>query len=586
MYHKVAIEVAPLQAYVSALVFSPRLSLIRRLFEKEEPPWLSLSPPMPDHWSACLQTLEGHSKQVHSVAYSHDSKWLASASADTTIRVWDADSGACLRILKGHRESIFSVTFAHNSTRLASGSHDHTIKIWDIVRGVCLKTLKGHSDQIHSVAYSRDSRWLSSTSKDDTIRVWDVDNGTCLRIFKGHSREFASAILSYNSELTASVSRNGIVKIWDTARGICLKTLISSIDNVSAMAFSDDSSKLAVSRKICDDCHRVEIWNVARGVHIQTLVSQSRLINSIAFSHDSKKLAWSSGGTIDLRDIYGSRFGQMFMEPSGVAISVVFSHNSMRLASASSNGTVRVLDTNSMDMTDPTFCSAVSHDLTRLALAKTDNRIEIFDTTGACIQILVGHKSHVTTLSYSDNSMWLASGSQDRTIKIWDVNGACIQTLAVLKDELWEVAFSHDSMLLASSSSDKQIKVWHVKRGVCLKTIDLDYIPSGFWFDPSYYAILTDRGTIDLDLAPPLVAGTVCEPRYFQKAVALSTDNWIQYHSANVLWIPSEYRSRFIATSGNKIAVNVTSGRVWMCHIDFTKDVRRQHRLLGKQSVK
>jgi WD40 repeat protein len=96
MYHKGAIEGYPLQTYASALIFSPTGSLIRQLFQHEVMKEVALKPGMSDSWSACLQTLEGHSGWVYSVAFSHNSTWLASASQDSTVKIWDASSGACL----------------------------------------------------------------------------------------------------------------------------------------------------------------------------------------------------------------------------------------------------------------------------------------------------------------------------------------------------------------------------------------------------------------------------------------------------------------------------------------------------------
>jgi WD40 repeat protein len=102
MYHKGAIKGYPLQAYASALLFSPTGSLIRQLFQHEEPEAISIRPTLSDGWSACLQTLEGHSSYVSSVVFSHDSTRLASASRDRTVKIWGASSGACLQTLKGH----------------------------------------------------------------------------------------------------------------------------------------------------------------------------------------------------------------------------------------------------------------------------------------------------------------------------------------------------------------------------------------------------------------------------------------------------------------------------------------------------
>ncbi|KAK3952211.1 hypothetical protein QBC32DRAFT_147331 [Pseudoneurospora amorphoporcata] len=47
-------------------------------------------------WNACLQTLEGHSGDVGSVAFSPDGQRLASGSRDKAIKIWDLMSGSCL----------------------------------------------------------------------------------------------------------------------------------------------------------------------------------------------------------------------------------------------------------------------------------------------------------------------------------------------------------------------------------------------------------------------------------------------------------------------------------------------------------
>ncbi|KAF2136137.1 uncharacterized protein K452DRAFT_354069 [Aplosporella prunicola CBS 121167] len=85
MYHKGAVESSPLQAYVSALLFSPASSLVRRNFQHEEPEWITIKPTIEEGWSACLQTLEGHSNSVLSVTFSPDSTRLASASLPATL---------------------------------------------------------------------------------------------------------------------------------------------------------------------------------------------------------------------------------------------------------------------------------------------------------------------------------------------------------------------------------------------------------------------------------------------------------------------------------------------------------------------
>lgn len=143
-YHRGAIENSPLQAYGSALVFSPTRSMIKQLFQQERANNLAIVSTMGDDWDAhtgaCLQTLEGHDDTVHSVAF-HDSSRIASGPGDNMIKIWDTHTGARLQTLEGHNSYVTSVVFSHDSSRVASGSYHHTIKIWDAHTGACLQTL-------------------------------------------------------------------------------------------------------------------------------------------------------------------------------------------------------------------------------------------------------------------------------------------------------------------------------------------------------------------------------------------------------------------------------------------------------------
>jgi WD40 repeat protein len=76
-----------------------------------------------------LQTLEGHSRGVRSVAFSHDLKLLALALYNNTVKIWDAATGTLQQTLKGHSDGVSSVAFSHDLKLLALALVDKTVKV-------------------------------------------------------------------------------------------------------------------------------------------------------------------------------------------------------------------------------------------------------------------------------------------------------------------------------------------------------------------------------------------------------------------------------------------------------------------------
>ncbi|KAF1360783.1 WD40 repeat-like protein [Lizonia empirigonia] len=399
------------QAYGSALLFSPKQSVVRNLFQHEEPKDIAIKPGMSDGWSSCLQTLEGHSDYVTSVAFSHDSTRLASASDDSTVKIWDASTGACLQTLEGHSGYVTSVAFSPDSTRLASASDDSTVKIWDASTGACLQTLEGHSGYVTSVAFSPDSTRLASASHDSTVKIWDASTGACLQTLEGHSSWVSSVAFSHDSTRLASASDDSTVKIWDASTGACLQTLEGHSGYVTSVAFSPDLTRLASA----SDDSTVKIWDASTGACLQTLEGHSRAISSVAFSPDSTRLASAShDSTVKIWDASTGACLQTLEGHSSWVSSVAFSPDSTRLASASHDSTVKIWDA----------------------------------STGACLQTLEGHSRAISSVAFSPDSTRLASASHDSIVKIWDAStGACLQTLDVGKT-LFNLSFDAASSCL------------------------------------------------------------------------------------------------------------------------------------------
>jgi hypothetical protein len=122
-------------------------------------------------------TLTGHSKPVQALAWSLDGKKLATASSDTTARVWTVDAhrdGKELQ-LKEHSESVDGVAWSPTHTdMLATASADKCIRVWDIRARKSADIKMG--DEVLNVAFSPDGNYIFASDKSETLRVVDVRN--------------------------------------------------------------------------------------------------------------------------------------------------------------------------------------------------------------------------------------------------------------------------------------------------------------------------------------------------------------------------------------------------------------------------
>ena len=277
--------------------------------------------------------------KVSYVAFSQDSKLLASGSGDGTVKVWDVAKLKEVTTLKEHTYSVLSVAFSPNGIYLASGSLDNTIKVWGTAKLKEVTTLEGHTRAVWSVAFSPNNRYIASGSGDGTVKVWDIAELKEITTLKEHTYSVLSVAFGQDSKLLASGSGDGTVKVWDVAKLKEVTTLKEHTYSVLSVAFSPNGIYLASGSLD----NTIKVWGTAKLKEVTTLEGHTRAVWSVAFSPNNRYIASGSGdGTVKVWDIAELKEITTLKGHSDTVRGVAFSPDGKYIASASDDKTIRI----------------------------------------------------------------------------------------------------------------------------------------------------------------------------------------------------------------------------------------------------
>jgi WD40 repeat protein len=252
----------------------------------------------------------GGDSTVYDVKFSPDGRLLAAAWGNDIV-LWDASTLQFVRRLTGHAHEISRLAFSPDSRTMASGTIDGEMKVWDVSSGAERMTLAAAGDGgglITGIAFSPDGSLLATSSLSSSVTLWNAASGTRQGSLQGLPAAVMDLAFSPSEPVLATGLRDGSVTVWSIPDLAQVNTL-SSDGRVRAVQFSPDGKLLAAAYEPSSGVAQapdgsdlfnpeqtgtaIRLWDVGAGTLLRTLQPVYPHV-ALAFSPGGNVLA-SSG---------------------------------------------------------------------------------------------------------------------------------------------------------------------------------------------------------------------------------------------------------------------------------------------------
>jgi WD40 repeat protein len=404
---------------------------------------------------------------AQAVVFSPDGRFLA-AAANRTVHIWDTQDWNKIVERTAHGGPIYSIAFSPDSKRLATAGEDHMVKLWPIRMELEQLTLAGHDGPVRSVAFSPDGSSIVTASEDGTARVWTTSpTGENLAINVGPEVLRTVAFSPDGRRIVSEGPEKNTAAIWDAHTGERLRDLVGHSDGVLDARFNLDGTRIATGSRD----RTVRLWDADTGREIRSFPAGG-WAHSVAFDPSGTWLAAAAYSRIHVWSLHEPLVSREYSDHTEIVNQLVFSPDGTLVASASNDHSVQVWAAQTPSLR---FRLSEAHNFHSVAFlpggrsviaGAEDGTLRYWRfKEGQTETIPQRHTRAVQRIALSRNGKRMATAGSDRMVQIWDPRTSDnVLSLHGHEGEITDIAFSPDDTRLLTAASDGAIRGFWIDR--------------------------------------------------------------------------------------------------------------------------
>ncbi|KAJ4439632.1 hypothetical protein ANN_07760 [Periplaneta americana] len=345
---------------------------------------------------------KAHKDGVMDISFSPSGQLVASVSRDRSVRLWVPTVQGETGEFRAHTGAVRSIHFSPDGQRMVTASDDKSVKIWGVSRRKFISALLGHNNWVRCARFSPNGQLVATCSDDKTVRLYDPNSSLCVHVFQEIKGSALNVEFHPSGTCIGTAMTNNVVKVYDIRMHKLLQHYCSHDGAVNKIAFHPCGNYLLTASCDCTMkvCYvRVDDRELAE---LQIAPEEARQNQEMLRSRIQKKKTYvkkSAGIRSRVRQKEGKVGGALAQQMKFLG-HVLWRREERRDGDCGREGE---------DICEP--------DKLLPFLLQVMDLLE-----GRPIYTLQGHEGSITSVAFSANGEYFASGGADQQILVWKTN--------------------------------------------------------------------------------------------------------------------------------------------------------------------